>query len=80
MVATRVGAVPEIVLDGETGLLVPPRDPAALAEALGRLLDEPALAAEMGRRSAERIAAEFSLDGTVSAIEGLYEELAGTRA
>jgi len=80
MVATRVGAVPEIVLDGETGLLVPPRDPAALAEALGRLLDEPARAADMGRRGAERIAAEFSLDGTVSAIEGLYEELAGTRA
>jgi glycosyltransferase involved in cell wall biosynthesis len=52
-VATAVDGTPEIVRDGETGLLVPPRDPGSLALALGRLVDDPELARRMGDRALE---------------------------
>lgn len=54
-VGTRVEAVPEIVRDGETGLLVPPGDPVALADALERLLADPARARAMGARGRARV-------------------------
>ncbi|HEY7434496.1 MAG TPA: glycosyltransferase family 4 protein, partial [Methylomirabilota bacterium] len=54
VVACRIAAVPEVVLDGATGLLVAPRDPAALAEALERLISEPALAKRLGREGRRR--------------------------
>jgi glycosyltransferase involved in cell wall biosynthesis len=54
-VGTRIEAVPEIVRDGETGLLVPPGDPVALAIALERLLDDPGLARAMGARGRARV-------------------------
>lgn len=56
VVATTVGGFPEMVRDQETGLLVPPGDPEALAEALGRLLADPALARRMGQAGRERSA------------------------
>lgn len=56
-VGTRVEAVPEIVRDGETGLLVPPGDPIALASALERLLRDPGLARAMGARGRARVSA-----------------------
>ncbi len=71
IVATRVGGIPEVVLDGETGLLVPPDDAAALAAALSRLADDPALRARLGAAgraraegvfSAQRMAAEFTME------------------
>jgi glycosyltransferase involved in cell wall biosynthesis len=54
VVACRIAAVPEVVLDGTTGLLIPPRDPAALAEALERLIREPALAKRLGQEGRRR--------------------------
>ncbi len=54
-VGTRIEAIPEIVRDGETGLLVPPGDPAALAGALERLLVDPARARAMGARGRARV-------------------------
>jgi glycosyltransferase involved in cell wall biosynthesis len=54
VVACRVAAVPEVVLEGATGLLVPPRDPGALAEALERLIRDPALARRLGREGRRR--------------------------
>jgi glycosyltransferase involved in cell wall biosynthesis len=54
VVACRIAAVPEVVLDGTTGLLTPPRDPGALAEALERLIREPALAKRLGREGRRR--------------------------
>jgi glycosyltransferase involved in cell wall biosynthesis len=75
VVSTRVGGVPELVEDGREGLLVPPRDPAALADAIGRLLRDPAEAERLGANGRERQRREFSLDAMVRRIEELYEEL-----
>ena len=60
VVASRVGGIPEVVSDGETGLLVPPDDPGALAGALNALLADPGRAAAMGERGRERAIADFS--------------------
>lgn len=75
VLATRVGGVPEVVMDGETGLLVPPGDPEALAAALARLASDPAwrrAAGEAGRRRAE---AEFSIHARARKIEDLIASL-----
>jgi glycosyltransferase involved in cell wall biosynthesis len=72
VVATRVGGSSEVVDDGRTGLLVPPEDPAALAQALRWLLNRPAEAAAMGRRGRERVVREFSLGHSVGALQELY--------
>jgi glycosyltransferase involved in cell wall biosynthesis len=80
VVATRVGGVPDIVVDGETGFLVPPRDPGAIAAAVTRLFAEPDLAKRMGEAGQRRRRAEFDLSATVRRVEQLYEELyAGTK-
>ena len=60
VVGTRTGGIPEVVRDGETGLLVPPEDPATLRDALVRLLDDPALCRRLGERGREDVAARFS--------------------
>jgi glycosyltransferase involved in cell wall biosynthesis len=75
VVSTRVGGVPELVEDGVHGLLVEPRDPVALAEAVARLLRDPDEASRMGANGRERQQREFSLDAMVGRIEDLYEEL-----
>jgi glycosyltransferase involved in cell wall biosynthesis len=76
VVATRVGGVPDLVVDGEHGLLVPPRDPASLAEALARLLRDPQLRRTLGERARERQRREFDITTTVRRIEDVYEALA----
>lgn len=77
IVATRVGGLPELVEDGEHGLLVPPGDEAALAGAIGRLLDDPAERARLGAAAAARQAERYSLESTTRAVERLYLELLG---
>jgi glycosyltransferase involved in cell wall biosynthesis len=76
VVATAVGGVPELITDGEHGLLVPPRDPHALANAIQRLLDDRRLAARLGNAAHERQRAEHDLDAAVAKLERLYVELA----
>ena len=75
VVATRVGGVPEIVIDGETGLLVPPGEPETLAEALVRLLRDPDLRSRMGRAGRRRVEQRFSASQMVCETEALYEAL-----
>ena len=75
VVATAVGGTPEVVLDGITGLLVPPRDPQALAEGILRLLRDPDLRQRMGGAGRERVAAHFSVEQMVQRTEKLYEQL-----
>jgi starch synthase len=73
VVASAVGGIPEVVDDGRTGLLVPPSQPAALAAAVNRLLDDPGLAADMGRAGRQRVAAEFSWRAIAEQTVALYE-------
>jgi sugar transferase (PEP-CTERM/EpsH1 system associated) len=75
VVATRVGGADEIMLNGETGVLVPPASPDALADALAYLLRDPDARAAMGAAGRERVRAEFSLDAMVTRYEALYLEL-----
>src|SRR5688572_19672148 len=77
VVASAVGPIPEIVVDGVTGLLVPPGDPAALAEGIIRLLRDPDLAAAFGRAGRARVERELRVDTMVARTESLYDELLG---
>ena len=70
-VATRVGGMPEVITDGRDGLLVPPGDPDALAAALGKVLDDAGLRADLGRQAAHR-AHDFDLVHAVRRTEALY--------
>lgn len=75
VVATAVGGVPEAVEDGVTGLLVPPRSPDRLAEALLSLLENPPRARAMGEAGRRRVRADFPLAKMVGEIEDLYETI-----
>jgi glycosyltransferase involved in cell wall biosynthesis len=77
VVATAVGGTPEVVVNGESGLLVPPRDEDALARACRRLLDDPDAARAMGRHGRARIVEHFSLDRVLDRTEALYRRLIG---
>ncbi|HEX4520725.1 MAG TPA: glycosyltransferase [Gaiellaceae bacterium] len=78
-VATRVGAMPETVREEETGLLVEPRDPPALAAAIMRLLADPTLAEKLGRRGRELMLEHYTTEAMTEAVAQLYEELLGRR-
>ena len=77
VVATAVDGIPEAVAAGETGLLVPPADPEALAEALARLLAAPSARSAMGAAGAGRVRERFTLDAMVSGVVGVYAEVCG---
>lgn len=80
VVATRVGGNPEVVDDGATGLLVPPRDPPALAAALLAVWRDHDLARRLGRAGRDRAARSFDIRRTVAAYEALYRPAPGGRA
>jgi len=71
MVVTSVGAIPDFVKDGEDGFLVAPRDPAALAGAIVRLLDDAALRTRIAARVRERAAREFAIEVGVERVRGV---------
>ncbi len=75
IVCTDVGGLPEMIRNNVEGLLVPRRDPAALAEALKRLLLDGELAGSMGAAARARQHRDFSLDAAVTRVEALYDEL-----
>ena len=72
IVASRVGGIPEIVVDGISGLLVPPRDSGALASALLRLLQDEKARLEMGRAGRQRVETHFTRDGMLKIIQDIY--------
>jgi glycosyltransferase involved in cell wall biosynthesis len=79
VVATRVGGIPEAVLHNETGLLVPPRNAAALGEALGTLLDSPELRERLGAHGRQRVDQDFSPARQIERIVAILQEAAATR-
>jgi glycosyltransferase involved in cell wall biosynthesis len=77
IVATTAGGIPEVVADGETGLLVAPRDHTALAAAIVRLLNDDALRAAMGKAGRDRVTERFTVGRMVAGTVAVYERLAG---
>lgn len=80
VVATRVGGTGELVVDGETGTLVAPSDPDALAAAIDAYVRDPALRQRHGKAGRARAESRFSLDSMVSAYVALYDGLLAPRA
>ncbi|HID86668.1 MAG TPA: glycosyltransferase, partial [Anaerolineae bacterium] len=79
VICTELGTGTSYVnVHGETGLVVPPRDPSALAEAIGRLLADGELRREMGKRGRKRAARAFSKEAMMDRVMRLYEALLST--
>jgi alpha-maltose-1-phosphate synthase len=75
VVGSRTGGIPEVVADGETGLLVPPAEPEPLAEALNALIRDPDRATAMGQAGRKRAVAEFGWAAIAAQTAALYAEL-----
>lgn len=75
VVATRTGGLPEVVIDGETGLLVPVHDVRALADAMRRLIEDPALSDRMGRAGYQRARTVFSVQAFDAAWKVIYQDV-----
>jgi glycosyltransferase involved in cell wall biosynthesis len=77
VIASRVGGIPEALTDGVTGLLVPPSDPTAVADAMCRVLGSPDLANRLGEAGRRHVTDHFSLDRMVADATGWYLRLLG---
>jgi len=75
VVATRVGGIKEVVVDGETGLLVAPGDPVKLGKAITKLIEDPALSARMGKAGRKRVLQQFTWDRIAEKTLKLYRSL-----
>jgi glycosyltransferase involved in cell wall biosynthesis len=77
IVASRAGGIPEVVDDEVTGLLVPPRDPRALARAIVTLLSDPDLRLRLGQAGLQRVRRHFTVERMVAGTLAVYQRLAG---
>ena len=77
VVATAAGGVPGIVKDGETGILVEPEDPEALAFGMNRMLADPVMAGQLAAAAREMVEKEYGLEPMVRATEDVYREVLG---
>jgi glycosyltransferase involved in cell wall biosynthesis len=75
VVATRVHGIPDVVEDGVSGLLTPPRDPAALADAIARLAADAELRAAMGRAGRALVESRYRWEENTAQMERLYRSL-----
>lgn len=75
LLASNVGGIPDVVVDGDSGLLVPPKDPQALANALGRLSKEPGLSERLVSGARARIALQFSWEGIIERQLAAYRRI-----
>jgi glycosyltransferase involved in cell wall biosynthesis len=80
VIATRVGGADEMVVDGETGLLVPAGDAASLTTAMSRLVTDPQLRQTMGSAARRRASTEFNLEAMVRSYESMYLTVADRKA
>lgn len=76
IVASAVGGIPQMIADGQTGLLTEPKDKESLKSALRKLLAEPELCRTLGEAAGEKVKREFSLEKSVSRLTEIYRELA----
>jgi glycosyltransferase involved in cell wall biosynthesis len=76
IVATAIGGIPEAIRDGETGLLVPPENPASIAAAVGRLAADPVLGTSLGEAARSLATAQFTRAASASRFAGLYARVA----
>jgi glycosyltransferase involved in cell wall biosynthesis len=75
VVSTTVGSIPDVVIEGETGFVVPPRDSRALADRIARLLDDAALRRRLGAQGRSLVQRCYSLDKMLDRMEGIYHRL-----
>lgn len=80
VIGSRIGGIPEMVREGESGLLVPPEDPAALAAAIDRLDADPELARRLGAGGREIVRREYSLDAQVETMIAMFREVASSES
>jgi glycosyltransferase involved in cell wall biosynthesis len=78
VVASNIHGIPDAILDGKTGLLVPPKDPAALAAALAELIDDPATRRALGAAGRDFVAANYAWQDNITQMARLYEQLTRT--
>ena len=74
VVATDVNGVRELMVDGKTGIIVPPKDPVALAAAIADIIDNPDMPAEFGNAGYERVKREFTMSAMTSNLEGYLQQ------
>lgn len=79
VVVSRIGALPELIADGEAGLLAPPGDAAALAVQLDRIVSDPAMASAMGRRARSLYEAEWTPEANLESLKTVYRGALATR-
>jgi len=79
VIGTDLEGHPELIVEGETGLLVPPRNPDALAQAILRVIENPTRARAMARAGRKRVEAQFSMAQKIQRTEALYERLLAAR-
>jgi len=75
VIATAVGGIPEAVLDGQTGILVPPQSPRDLSEAIRRVIESPAVRVQMGEAGRQHVLRNFSIDSMVSGNLAVYRSV-----
>jgi glycosyltransferase involved in cell wall biosynthesis len=76
LITTRIGGIPDVVVDGETGLLVPPGDAAALRQALVRLVEDGEMRVRFGEAGRRRVV-RFQASAVVTNLESIYQEVSG---
>ncbi len=75
VIGSRVGGIPEMVVEGETGVLVPPRDPSALADGIARVLTDRACRIRMGGAARQRAATAFSIEAHGARLQDFYDSV-----
>jgi glycosyltransferase involved in cell wall biosynthesis len=73
-VATNVGGIPDVLIDGETGFLVPPKNPKALADAILKMLKNPQIAVDTAEKGYKRVSENFTVSKVTDKLENLYKE------
>lgn len=77
IVASNTGGIPQMITDGENGILVTPRDEASLTEGLARLLEDDELCARLGAAARKRVEREFAIEANMERLLGIYRKLCG---